>query len=184
MVFKITRKDDFFDVNPSAALINEFTEVQSRNMKYIALVFDYDSPLRNLSIEERKIKALNMLEFPTKKDGDWTKPGYDVMNLADARLIDAVHAYKKLMSDPDKSTLVAYKKQLEECQRFMSRRDKTATEMRVALGMRTEMDGLREAIKKLEADLTLRDQKDAIVDEKESSETSLSLVEQLNDEDA
>ena len=57
MLFRIMRDKDFFDSNPQAELIDEFSKLTSDEMKYIALVYDYDSPYKNLGKRERKEKA-------------------------------------------------------------------------------------------------------------------------------
>jgi len=179
MVFKVTKKGDFFDDNPQAELVEEFEKVSSKDMKYICLVYDYDSMLCNMPVYERKLRALDLLKYEKTKEGNWPKIVEDLMNGGKQKYIDAIMKYRELMSDDDKETLAAYKAQLKECQNFLHRSNKKPSEMTQAVRMRPEMEKLRETIQKLRNDIRIKEGKDAFT-VGDAEEETLSLVEEMN----
>jgi hypothetical protein len=179
MIFKITKEGDFFEDNPTAYLIDDFKKINSRDMKYISLVYDYDSMLCNMPIYERKLRALELLEYDTNKDGNWPKNVRDMIEGNSDKFVDAVRAFRGLMSDTDKETLAAYVAQLKECQRLLKKPNKSPSEINASAKMFKDMEQLRALIHKLKDELRQKAGKDAFSSD-DIEEESLSLVEEIN----
>jgi len=179
MIFKITKEGDFFEDNPTAYLIEDFKKINSRDMKYISLVYDYDSMLCNMPTYERKLRALELLEYETNKDGNWPKNVRDMIEGNSEKFVNAVRAFRGLMSDEDKETLVAYIAQLKECQRLMKKTKKSPSEITASSKMTKEMENLRSLIRTIKDELRKKAGKDAFSSDNVEEE-SLSLVEEIN----
>lgn len=171
---------DFFETNPEAELIDEFNGITSDEMKYLALVYDYDSPFRNMTLEERKEKVLSLLGYERGAKGAWPTKVQAIIGGYDKKYLNAAKAYIDLMRDDDKETLIAYQSQLKECQDFMKRKDKKPNEIISAIKMQKLVEDLRASIKALKQELNIRDDKSGFGGGESSTATSMSLIEELN----
>jgi hypothetical protein len=182
MVFKVTKKGDFFSDNPSAELIDEFDKLNSLEMKYLCLVYDYDSIFRNMSIGDRQEKVANVLKFDRKKDGDWCKAYYDLKNLAKDDYVYAIKALKEMMTDIHKNNLIAMEKQLAGFRDFLQQNDKSHQEISASIKIVKEMETLTSMIEKKKEEISVRDNKEIIVSNS-GPDVSMSLIELLNNGD-
>ena len=183
MLFRILKNKDFFDSNPQAELEDDFSCLTSDEMKFIALVYDYDSPYKNLGKQERKEKVLDILGYERTVKGNWPKAVKDMIEGLKPKYPKAASRYLSLMKDVDKDTLVAYEEQLAECNQFMKTKNKKPSEMKIAMQMQKEMETLRSNIKNLKEELEVRDQTNEYGLADEAGMVSLSLIEEINNEE-
>lgn len=182
MIFKVLKDVDFFEANPEASLIEQFSVLTSDEMKYTSLVYDFDSPFRNIPIVERKEKILHILNFK-KRGNSWNKKILSMLDGVEKKYGIAAEYYRSLMKDLDKSTLFAYESQMEECQDFLSTKGKTSSDMKTAMQMQKMMEESRSVIKKLKEEIEIRDQVNEYLEEESVGSESLSLVEEINNSD-
>lgn len=184
MIFKIIKGEDFFESNPSATNFEEFMALTSEEMKYTCLMYDYQTPFRNIPMKERPWKILGRLDFPKTKAGKYTA---DVMRMVyqdEKKYRLATAALRDQMFDDELADRQAYKSQLEELREFLKKKDKSAQELGKIKLVREEMKGLRSDIEEIDSNVLLREEKEVITNETEDFGTiDASLVELMNDED-
>jgi len=128
MLFKINEslKDaegrEFFDLNPGAEAIPEFNSRSSRQMFFVCLVADRapDSPLRTLPEPQRRLKAAELVGFPTEDGKRLDKNGRNVVNGKVPTVETAIAKYRELQYDPDKAELDAIDAQIQEAITMMT----------------------------------------------------------------
>jgi hypothetical protein len=183
MLFKVTNKD-FFEDNPSASSINNFIVCSSREMKYICLVYDYQSPYRNLKIEERKLKAVSESGFRMEKDGKRPdKYAREMMNGKIDKVQFAIHEFMSMQKDEDRELAEAVTAQLEEIKTFLKRPKETEGEWRIAIQMLEKMPKLLKDRKEIFDILDMRDQLGAETTTLSQTDTPTSTLEMVNAEE-
>jgi hypothetical protein len=173
MIFTVTDKD-FFKENPWAKGVKEFNELDSLSMKYIALVYDIQSPLvrGRLPIEERKRQAISIAGFePTPKG----RPSKQVLDLTDVRtqaVANAIKKYKEIQFDDDLDTLEAYSEQLTEFKEILRKKGKEDKDLDRALKIMKEYPNLVELKKILAEKLSIKIEESSLedLDEDEASD--------------
>jgi hypothetical protein len=136
MEFKIS-ENDFFEDNPQAGLIPIFKEVGSKGMKYIALVYSYDTILKRLPLEKKKSKAIKMAGYePTPKG----RPSKEERDLVELRGIipNAIEAFTELQFDEDKEIMQAYEHKIQEDIAIVKKPNKTIAELKYAASILTK----------------------------------------------
>ena len=114
-LLNLDRKGDIFKDDDGVTGVPEFLTLIKKEkfgpsaLKWVALVYDYESPYRHYNEEERK-KAVS-------------KDLYDTFKWAgekDSTLIAASNRYRELQFDPLDEQLLAFNKKIEEFTQFMS----------------------------------------------------------------
>ncbi|MAK30734.1 hypothetical protein [Acinetobacter sp.] len=114
-LLNLDRKGDIFKDDDGVTGVPEFLTLIKKEkfgpsaLKWVALVYDYESPYRHYNEEERK-KAVS-------------KDLYDTFKWAgekDPTLIAASNRYRELQFDPLDEQLLAFNKKIEEFTQFMS----------------------------------------------------------------
>lgn len=172
MVFTVTDKD-FFKENPWAKGIKEFSTLSSMEMKYIALVYDIQSPLvkGRLPINDRKIKAIDIAGFEPTPKGRPSKIVSDLMDVRTTAIANAIKRYKEIQFDEDMDTLEAYSEQLQEFKELLRKKGKEDKELDRALKIMKEYPGLVELKKTLAEKLSIKIE-ESFVEELEDDEAS------------
>jgi hypothetical protein len=182
MIFKVS-KNDFFEDNPSAKAVEAFVACSSREMKYICLVYDYESPYRKLSISERKLKAVFEADFRIEKEGKRPdKYAREMMNGKVSKVQTAIKAFMALQPDKEKELAKAIDTQLDEIQRFLLRPKETEGEWKIAVSLLEKMPKILRDRKEVMDILQIRDELNNETGIEESSEP-LSELEQMNGEE-
>lgn len=173
MIFTVTDKD-FFKENPWAKGIPEFIKLEDREMKYIALVYDYKSPLvrGKLPLQERKTRAIEIAGFESTPKGRPSKQETDLIEVRTQEIHEAIKRYKDLQFDEDLDTLEAYSELIEEFKETMRKKGKEDKEIDRALKIAKEYPGLVELKKSLAEKLSIKldeSSQDEIEDEESSA---------------
>jgi len=115
MLYKLTTKDVRED-NDNIDCIPEFEPLSSREFKYIALVYDYDTPLRNLKLEDRKERGCELSGYKRESPKRMDKSARKIMgaNGGLKHVEKAIPVYKSLQRDIDREALMAYDNQLQQ----------------------------------------------------------------------
>ena len=108
-LLKLNRKGDIFKDDDGVVVVPEFLTLIKKEkfgptaLKWVALVYDYESPYRNYSEEERK-KAVSKDLYDT----------YIWKGEKDATLRAACDKYKELQFDPLDEQLIAFNKKINQ----------------------------------------------------------------------
>ena len=182
MLIRLSDKD-VFEQNPELKAIPEFKACSDRDMRYIALVYDYESPMRKLPLKERCEKAALRAGFKPEIRDEGAKQrilvgklGRDVIAQKPKRIKEAVKAYNELQYDEPMENCRAIQVQIDEYKRFLLRKNKDLDEIKVASRI---MKDMKEAVELLEEMKLIY----GIVDENEKDEEegrSLSLIDRYN----
>jgi hypothetical protein len=184
MIFKIIKDEDFFVSNPEARIIDAFSNLSSEEMKFMCLVYDYDSPFRKIESDKRKYKVLETLKFEKTQKGQYSMNVLDMVHLAAPKFKEAKQELESLMFDEDQADLSSYRTQKQEIRSFLMKNNKTPLEMK-NVKIYVETQGiLDDKIKEIEEKIRLRDEKEYVAEQKdELGTTYASLVEVLNEQD-
>lgn len=172
MIFTVTDKD-FFKENPWAKGVKEFNSLSSMEMKYIALVYDIQSPLvrGRLPLNERKLKAIDIAGFEPTPKGRPSKQVSDLMEVRTTEIAKAINKYKEIQFDEDLDTLEAYSDQLQEFKELLRKKGKEDKELDRALKIMKEYPGLVDLKKTLAEKLSIKIE-ESVVEELDDEETS------------
>jgi hypothetical protein len=176
MIFKISKDKDFFEENPSALWIKEFKECTSNEMKYVVLCYSYDTPLRTLSADQKKIKSLDIIGVVRMANGTFPKEYIEIMENRVQRVRNAILKLREITRDEDKETLESYDEQLDQYRALMRKRDKTDKEMDQAMRISKELPTFLENREKIKEILQIRDS--SAIGSTESSIDEFSTLEE------
>lgn len=112
-----TGKKDFFEMNPGARAIPEFSTLTSNQMFAVTLIADrdYDSPLRTLSEKVRREKAVLIAGY--KREPDGKRPDKNARNIIDGKVESveaAIKKYYEIQYDEEKAILSSLNTQIKE----------------------------------------------------------------------
>lgn len=176
MLFKVTPNNFFYD-NPEAKSINEFRNLNSDIMKFITLVHDYKSPLRQLPEEERIEVAIEQISFKKTPTGRLSKTEKEIREARNEKINKAVEFYNKIQFDEDKDSLDAYDNLISDIKNLMRKQNKTESELKLAKDSVKAYISLLEDRNRLVEILGVRSESPIIVEE----ESHDSLVESFLD---
>jgi len=114
-LLKVSKKGSIHKDADSVMIIPEFVNLMKAEgmgetaMKWVALMHDYESPYRYLSIDER-VKAVSKDLFDTY---DWNGKKKSVLQAA-------VDKYKKLQFDPLDEQLIAFNAKIDQFTKYMN----------------------------------------------------------------
>jgi len=155
MLFTVNKKP-LLKENPELEAVPEFAACSERELRYIFLVYDYDSPYRNMEFQRRKkecaINAGFKMETPTKLD----KNGRNTINGNIPKVEKAIRKFMELQFDSDKADLAAYDAQLAQFREYFHKNDKSTAELQKAAMMMVKYKELVKARKELQEVLGLR----------------------------
>lgn len=184
MLFKVNKGRDFFEENPEARSIANFTVLTTREMQYICWVYDYQSPFRNLKLEERKLKALLEAGFRMEKDGKRPdKYAREVMNGKIEKIQYAIREFMSLQKDEDRELADAVTIQLDEIKNFLKTPKETEGEWRIAIQMLEKMPKLLKDRKEIFDILDMREHLNVEVAVLNEEDGPASTLELMNDEE-
>lgn len=179
MLYKVTKNDIFKD-NPDLEIIPEFASCTDRQLKYMMLVYDYESPLRQLPEEERKDKALRIAGYRKEKSGQWDKNARLARDNKTKSIANALHVFNAMQVNSDRALLQGVRDQIEEIVEFLSKKGKSAGDMEKAIKFVESLPKLRQTRQELEEMLNVEDE--PLIEEETQSVRSLSTLDKINQE--
>ena len=144
MRFILNPDRNVFSDNPTLKMTEHLSKLTNKEVKWIALVYDYESPLAQMPLNLRKIKAAQMTGWNIESNiplGD-TKLMIDGKN---ARINKAVAEYKSIQFDENQESLLAFNEQLKEYRAFLKQKQKKPSELKIAMALQKEMPALLKA---------------------------------------
>lgn len=177
MIFRLSDKE-FFKDNPEAKSIDSFLKLGDQGMKYICLVYGYNSPLRKMDMTERKKKAVHNCGFKPTPKGRPSKLQTDLMEVRGLLVKKALAEYMEIQFDADRDLLLAYDEQVDEFKALMRSKDKSDKQLDQALKIAEKLPKLLETRKQLREILDVRDIEEFAIEESLSDfEEDQSMVE-------
>ena len=158
MIFTISDKP-FFKDNPEALAVPIFKKVGDHAMKFIALVYGYNTPYRQLRTGDRKKKALDICGIPRTKTGRPSKLEKDLMENR-GMIPAAIAEYQDIQFDADRDALEAREAYIDQCKTLLRKPDKTPKEIDQSLKIMKEYNTMVEDTKALREILELRNQEE------------------------
>ena len=179
MLFRVDFDKPILETNPDMGIIPEFKDVPDRNLKYMCLVYDYESPYKNLPMKERKEKVAFRVGFKMEKGRKvLDKNARDIMNGNNPRLEKAIKAFKELIYDSDRETYESIDQLISNIRDFIKIPSKSAQEMDKKANMAQKLPSLSQTKKQLAQILEIQDK---VVDEEEEVVEEISTLEMVNE---
>jgi hypothetical protein len=115
MLVKVIHGQDIFEINPQLRGVQEFNALDSsRQMSFVALVADYETPFKHKHGKERREAVAKEVGYPLEKDGKrLDKNGRDLVSGKLPKVEAAIVKYRELCFDEDKDMREAYSIQIQ-----------------------------------------------------------------------
>lgn len=179
MIFKVEKGKDFFEINPEVKSLEKMPECTSRDLSWICLTFDYQTPLRNIPMDQRKEVAAKMVGFRVEKDTDrLDKNARNVINGKIPRVNEAVDEFMKIQYDEEQELLIGYKEQISQAIDLMKKKNKSEKEWGLSDKAVKMLPTLLSAKKELEKQLGMREERG----DSDSDNEPLSTLDLLHEE--
>lgn len=164
MLFKVKSGEDLRYTNDGIDSVLEFVPLCDDELRYIFLMWDYDSPYRNLPIKSREGIVLASMGYGDEKKvlGFFGRVRKDRFDLA-------VSAFKKMQFSPKHESLLSTRHQICEWNDLMMKDEKTEREMVLIAKIFDKMPDYIKRLDELEELVGYKEKVD-IVDERTSLE--------------
>ena len=177
MLYKITQNDIRED-NDSIDATPEFVELNSRELKYIFLVYDFDSPLRQLSLKDRKEQAAENAGYKRENAKRLDRNARELISGKVKKVMNAIPALKKQLRDLDREALEAYDTNLEDYIKKIKEPKEKKEDWDLNLKIIAQYEKLLIGRKRIIENLNLR--ADYVEEEETAEETELSTLDKIN----
>jgi hypothetical protein len=188
MLFKVQKGKDVFELNPQLKAIEEFSGLTARQMEYVILAFDYKTPFRKQSWQERKRLAALEAGYKLEKDGKRLDiNGRNTVEGKVAAIERARKKYETLQKDEDYESLLGLSKLISDIRALNNKSDKDLAELEKAVKFSLQLPALMKAKKELEDILDRREDEVAEVEsdkpaDEEIDVSKMSILAQLNED--
>ena len=181
MLFKVDLDKSVKELNTSIDTIPEFQKISDRNLKYIFLVYDYDTPYKQLPIGQRKEKVALTVGFRLEKGRNiFDKNARDIMNGKNRPIERAIKAFKELIYDSDRETLQSIEDLINNIKDDIRNPGKNPKELKDKADLAQKLPVLSRTKKELAQILDVRDE--SPLDEEDGEEQNQhSTLEMINE---
>jgi hypothetical protein len=157
MLFKVDIRKPVRETNPEINAIEEFVDLSDRNLKYIFLVYDYDTPYKQIPIDERKKKVALDVGFKTEKGRDlFDKNARDILNGKIDSIEAAIKKFKSLIFDQDRETYISVSELIVNISNMIGTPTKNIAELEKKAKMAQQLTSLSQTKKQLAQILGIR----------------------------
>ena len=184
MFYKVTQ-DDIRKDNPSIDAVEEFSPCTSVELKYIVLLYDYDTPFRALDWTSRKYRAAIEAGYKkNRKTGEFTKKAQDILDGDVNRVQLAASTFRILQKDIDKEALQTYNIQLEQFIEKAAEPKESNSDWDLALKISKALPDMLKDRKEIQQLLDIRgtEIEEDLFEEDEKIVKTLSTLDQMNQE--
>jgi hypothetical protein len=181
MFYKVTQEDVRKD-NPSIDAVAEFNECTSAELKYMLLVYDYETPFRELDVAARKNRAAITAGYKLNKQGKHTKKTQEMIDGVVPHLAIATRVFMKLQKDIDREAMVAYNQQIEQFINKSKEEKVSDKDWELALKITDKLPKLLQSRKEIQDVLGLRGMEIEDDLEEIDHDLQLSTLDQVNEE--
>lgn len=122
MLVRVIHGQDIFELNPQLRAVQEFNALDSsRQMSFVALVADYETPWKHKHGKERREAVAKEIGYPLEKDGKrLDKNGREIVSGKLPKVEAAILKYRELCFHEDKEMEDAFSKQIQNITRLMN----------------------------------------------------------------
>lgn len=114
MLFKVHHDKDFKEINPGHEAIPELERLTSKQLVFVALVADAESPLRTLPDKRRREEAARLAGYPMEEGNKrLDKNGRNLVDGKVPTVEAAIIAYKELQYDEQRAMLDSVDAQIQ-----------------------------------------------------------------------
>jgi len=181
MIYKVT-KDPLFETNPGLASNAIFKECTERELRYIFLLYDIESPFIKMRFVDRKAKAALEAGYRKEKDGKrFDKNARQVLDGKTRRVNAAIQEFKtiQLAANTNYAVLAALKAQIDRTITFIeTASSESAKELLDINKLATGLEGLIQTKLNIERLLNVEDTIED--DENQEMVDNLSMLDKLN----
>ena len=179
MLFKVDLNKTVKELNPEIEVINEFKDVPDRNLKYIFLVHDYESPFRKLPMDQRKEKVAFSVGFKVEKGRPvLDKNARNIMGGKNPKVERAIKAFKRLIYDSDRDTYQSLEDLISNIRVEIRAPGKSSQDMKHKASLAKDLPSLAQTLKQL---AQILDIKETTEDESDNEEVQISTLEMVNE---
>lgn len=179
MLFRVEPKKSVRTLNPELESIEAFYKIPERNLEYIFLVYDYESPYRKLPLEQRKEKVAFMVGFKKEKGRNvLDKNARNIMNGKNAPTQKALEAFRELIYDSDRDTYQSIEDLISNIRRELRTPSKGSQDMKHKAALAKDLPALSQTKKQLAQILEI---KDDVEEESEDENEKMSTLEMMNE---
>ena len=149
MLFKVHHNKSFKELNKEVLAIPQLANLTDQQLVFVALVSDYESPLRTLPDKQRRTKAAELAGYALEKDGKrLSKFARSVVDGQNKGVEEGILAYKDIQYDEKAEALLVLDKQIQDAI-DSGKEDKVA--MCTIITERIGKDGKKTVEKKIDA---------------------------------
>lgn len=184
MLFKLKQGEDIKELNPGIDAIPEFAVLTSKQMTAVALIADYDSPLRKLTPKAKRERAALLAGYPLEDGKRLDKNGRDIILGKVESIEKAIIAYQELEPDEDKESIRGYDNMIQMINDIMNSDKKDDLDQAVKLSK--QLPEIKEARKAIQEKINSRDYKPEIetytsadLDEDDEDNEDLSTIDKV-----
>jgi len=180
MLYTVDERDIRESNNDIDAIV-EFRPCNDKELKYVFLTYDYETPLRRMPIVERKEEAMARAGFKVAATtGKWEKTATAIKNNKNPQVLKAIIAFRSINYNIDKETLLAFDKQLIQFQNKAAESKTTPDDWKLAILINKSLKPLIKERKEIMELLDLTEE-GFIEDENENaSKVELSTIDEVN----
>lgn len=160
MLFKLEKETDVLDSNPQFKIFDEFSSCTDRELRYIALCYDYDSPFRRLPYADRSQESADKAGYKREKTGRLDKNAREALSSGNEKMVKAIKLYMKLQYDQEKELLEALSTQISQIIELMKKQDKKEAEWDLVKKLTPELPKMISQKKELEVVIGYRDKEE------------------------
>lgn len=144
MLYKIESSKPLRETNGNIDANPIFAKYNDRVLRYVFLMFDYDSPYRRMPMEARKHHVLNACSVVDEK----SKEDFFKSNEGHVHILKK--EFTKLQFDVERESLLSCREQMMEWNELLSKKDKSDREQVLAHKVFKDLPDFMERLKKIE----------------------------------
>jgi len=152
MQYKIVAGKSIFDTEPGLKAIKAFAQCTDKELKFLFLAYDYETPFRKLPKDQRLKQAAVEAGYSYESGTAYLrKDGRDAISFKSKLLRDARDYFMDEIQavDLDREMLDAYNEQIGQHNEFLRRRDKKPSEIKLAMEVQQKLPDIVEKRNKL-----------------------------------
>jgi hypothetical protein len=182
MIYRVTSKDIFED-NPGLLSNVKLADCSDRELKYIFLLYDYESPYAKMSFEVRKNKAASEAGYLKEKTGKrFDRNARDTMTGKRPRIQEAIGEFKIIQDSTNKemAIVVALDAQIDNITKFIAQPSDDVNIIQKGQKIAESLPKLLENRRRIREILNM------VVDEEDTTimaSDNISTLDEVNDEE-
>lgn len=184
MLFKLKQGEDIKETNNGIDAIPEFERLTSKQMFVVALVADYDSPLRKMPEKQRRERSCLLAGYPLEDGKRLDKNGRDIVLGKIKNIEEGIAKYRELQYDEEKDMIVAYDNLIKKALEVMN--SEKQEDLDQGIKASKQLPDIREARKLIQEKIVTRDYKPEIetftsndLEDDDLEDENLSLVDRV-----